>query len=346
MAKILVFGIDNMSVGEITAVCNRGWSVQGSASTSSGASTTIMVSRDVLRKGWLQPGRMILVTDDKLPLWAGVVDMPIGLLAPAAVTLYNPEYLLSLRAPTVWNLRRVETLATIIGIFISMANSKSDLYVRPGIAQGPSELVAFAGKDTQIWEQMNALIKQYPAEIIFRPQRNITDGNRLYTYVDVLDRAGVDTGFLLHDGKNGNMKVTSATLDQQVWNSVIGTNNSQVASEKHFTFPNENMASINAFRARTKFVQFKASDYTMLNSQTQNYLNTYGAPIIKFNIQIMDRGDAFYNLAPGNGVLLHSSKINLPDGRRGWRGAARIMSMALNEKERTVGASLEAKYEF
>jgi hypothetical protein len=346
MSKIIAFGMDNMSVGEFTAVCNRGWSLQGVASTASGGSTTITVSEDIMKKGWLNPGMMVLVLDESLPPWAGVVDPPISLLTPNTITLYNPEYLLTLRSLERVNNTAKGTLALLIDTLIRMTNVQGDLYVRTGIAGGPSTVFSVSVDAKSMWEQISIMAKQYGVELFMRPQREPSDGNRLYLYLDIQDRVGVDTGFLLHDGKNENMKISRAVIDQPVWNRVVGVNSAQSANERFYTTPLVNPPSANAFRQRGILKQFEAADYTALLAKSTNYINTYGVPVIKFDIMIMDRGDTFKYLSPGNSVLLHSTKVTMPDGRQGWRGPARIMAMAYNEKDRTVGATVEAKYEF
>lgn len=346
MSKIIVFDLDNYSMGEFQAVCDRGYAVLGSSSTSGGGSTTITVEKDILTKGWLMPGRMVLVEDSRLEPWVGVVDMPIGLIAPAAITLYNVEYLLSQRTPDDAG-KLTGNVAKIVKTMIDMANKQEELYIRMGEEGGGNTYREEKLDQRSFWEQLNAVVTRADAELIFRAERNRDDGNRLYVYADVLDRAGKDTDFLLHDGQDGNVSVQSATLDNSIWNRVIGINGASAASERLVTAPKTDSDSVNVFRLRSRVMQFRSTKLqSTLDQQTQTFLNANSMPVIKFNVVIKDVDTTFLNIRRGNGVILHSSQVVLPDGRRGWRGTARVMSYAYNEKQNSIGATLEARYEF
>lgn len=346
MSKITVFDLDNYSMGDFQAMCDRGYAVLGSSSVSGGGSTTITVEKDVLSKGWLMPGRLVLVEDSRLEPWVGMVDMPIGLIAPAQVTLYNVEYLLSLRAPDNTD-KLTGDIAKIVKGMIDLANQQEEMYLRIGEEGGGSTYREEQLDQRTFWEQINAAVIRADAELVFRAERNRDDGNRLYVYVDILDRAGKETDFLLHDGEDGNVSVLSATMDRAIWNRVTGINGASAASERLVTAAKIDSDSVNVFRLRSKVEQFRSTKLqSTLDQQTKTFLTENSMPVIKFNVLIKDNGDTFKNIQRGNGVILHSSRVNLPDGRRGWRGTARVMSYAYNEKQNSIGATLEARYEF
>lgn len=347
MSKIVVFDLDNYSLGEFTAVCDRGYAVLGTSSTSGGGSTTITVEQDILSKGWLMPGRLVLVEDSRLEPWVGVVDPPIGLLAPAQITLYNVEYLLALRmpdAPVILSGR----VADIAKSMIDIANQQEEMYLRIGVDGGPDTSRDEKIEQRGLWEQLNTILTRAGAELTFRGERNKDDGNRLYIYADISSRAGNETDFLLHDGQDGNVIVQSATVDRTISNRVIGINGASAASERLSTSPFYDPDSINAFRLRSRVEQFRgAKMQSQLDQSAALYLDINSMPVLKFNIAIKNVDDiTFQSIRRGNGVILHSSKVTLPDGRKGWRGTARVMSYGYNEKQNTIGATLEAKYEF
>jgi len=345
VSRIIPFDLNNASVGECIAPCDRGWMVDGVASTSGGGNTTIVVSRSVMQKGWFQPGRLVLVNHDKLPPWAGVVDTPIDMLPPAKVTLYNCGYLLKLRAPDAPQVLK-GTVATIAGKMIEQANAQEEMYLRLGVAGGSTISLDYPMDQRTYWDQLTALVAKSGSEMIFRPKREPADGNRLYIYVDIMERVGIDTDFLLHDGANGNARVTAAIVDREIWNRVIGINGANAASERISTPPQIDAASIQAFRMRSAVEQIRtATTASALLAQTQQLVSDTSVPVLKFQLQVMDQGDTFRCMAEGNGVILHSSKVVLPDGRRGWRGTGRIMAMAYNEKQNSLGITLEAKYD-
>ncbi len=346
MSRIVVFDLDNLSVGEFTAPLSRGYAVLGSASTNGGGSTSFIASKALLEKGWLMPGRMVLVEDDRLEPWAGVIDMPIGLLPGSAVSVYNAEYLLSLRTPDR-GMKLTGKVAKIVGDMIALANQQEEMYLRMG-EQGGSETYREEKLDQrQFWDQLAAIVKRSRSEMVIRPKREPSDANRLYLYVDIFDQAGETTDFLLHDGQDGNVTVRAATMDRQVWNRVIGINGSASEAERLTTQPYSDEDSINAFRLRSRVENFRSTvEQATLNKQAQVYLATYGMPVIRFDVMIKDKGETFANIRKGNSVILHAARVTMPDGRKGWRGTCRVMAYAYNEGNNTIGATLEATYEF
>lgn len=345
MSRVVVFDLTNHSVGEFTATCDRGWMINGTSATSGGGTTTIIVNESVLEEGWLQPGRLVLVESEGLPPWAGVIDTPIGMLSPAEVTIYNAEYLLKLRSPE----SRVDLTGSVAENarrMIEIANGQEETFIRLGTAGGDTTPLLFTLDQRPIWDQLNKMVQQAQAEMIVRPRREPSDGNRLYIYIDILDQAGLDTGFLLHDGQRGNAKILNASIEREIWNRVVGINGASSEEDRLVTEPQIDAISSQAFRLRSKTQSFNNVDtLSSLLTGTQTYLTDFSMPVLKFDLLVMDVGSTFQNMDRGNTVILHASKVILPDGRRGWRGTARIMAMAYNERENNLGMTLEAKYE-
>ncbi|MCI0550613.1 MAG: hypothetical protein L0287_06640 [Anaerolineae bacterium] len=345
MSRIVVFDLGNVSLGEFTTVCDRGWMVNGTNTTSGGGTTKITVNEIILQKGWLQPGRMVFVEREGLPAWAGVIDTPISILSPAPLTLYDAAYLLKLRSPES-RIDLTGTVAENARRMIEIANGQEETFVRLGTAGGSTTAVPFTLDQRPIWDQLNAMVAQAQAEMVIRPKRESSDNNRLYIYVDILDEAGVDTGFLLHDGENGNARILNASIEREIWNRVTGINGAASEEDRLVTAPQIEAASSQAFRLRSKTQSFNnAESASSLLAGTQTYLADFSMPVLKFDVLVMDVGNTFANMDRGNTVILHTSKVILPDGRLGWRGTVRIMAMAYNERENTLGMTLEAAYE-
>ena len=67
-------------------------------------------------------------------------------------------------------------------------------------------------------------------------------------------------------------------------------------------------------------------------------------PRLIIQASIIDVDQTFYNLAPGNTVNVHISRLFLPGGVRAWRGQMRMMAMAYDESTNTVGMTMETQY--
>lgn len=345
MSRVIVFDLQNYSVGEFDAMVDRGWAINGVKSSSGGASTGMIVPRDVLETGWIRPGRMVLVTHASLPAWAGVIDTPMSLAAPAEVTLYNAEYLLALRTPDTAEFM-TGNAGKIITRMVEGANTQEDLYLRMGTVSSDKTYREETLDGRSYWEQMEALLQRSDSEMVMRPMRSASDGNRLFVYVDVMERMGGTSALFLHDGEGANLQVLSATLEREIWNRVTGVNGADAEEERLWSGPHVDAESVGAFRLRSKVVQFRDTVLQdTLERQTKSVLEEYAMPVLTLSVNILDVGGAFGGLRLGDTYHVHASNVVLPDGKQGWRGEARLMAMAYNEQENTVGAVLEAKYE-
>ena len=99
MSRIVAFDVNNYSIGEFSAICNRSYTIHGNASVQSGGGTTIIIDDDTARKSWLQFGRIVEIQHGDLPPWAGMIDTPWTATLPAGVTLYPVEHLFTMRTP-------------------------------------------------------------------------------------------------------------------------------------------------------------------------------------------------------------------------------------------------------
>lgn len=315
--------------------------LDGSKSTSGGGQTTIIIPADTAQKTWLQLGRMVLVEHDKLPSWAGMIDTPWQATAPINVTLYNAAYLLSLRTPD----QPVTYQGTVYGIasqVIDAINAQEEMYLRVGIMAGDDISRKILFDQTSYWQRLNEMVALAGKEMYLRP--DIVDG-RLIIYVDIQDRAGIDTGYLLHDGANANMQISSAKVDGKIINRLIGTGGQNTKGSRVTSSPAADWTSIDTYRLRSGVNQYQnITDLATLNSITALDLAYSAWPRLVVTMNILDVGDTFYQLQPGNTFLVQASKLYLPGGDKGWRGTARLTALAYDEASNTVGATLEAQY--
>lgn len=336
MSRILVFGSDNRRAGEVDGICSRGWSVEGARSVTGGGSTSVKLSTSLAANAILQLGRMVLVDHPRLDQWAGMIDTPWAALAPISVTLYNASYIFKLRAPDQ-PLVLKGTTYDIVSQIIGLMNEQEETYLRIGDDSPDSNYREFTLDQRQFWDQLTALLQSSGREMFVRPEIN---GDQLFLMVDVKERIGEDTGFLLHDGQNANMRVREAKVDGQIWNRVIGIGTQRTS--RIVTDAQLDAISIAQYRLRSRIERSQAATLENLQESTRIALQNDAQPHITLRADALDVGETFEALHPGNGVIVHTSRVVLPGGVRGWRGSARILQMALNEDDNTVGMTLEA----
>lgn len=331
MSRMVVFGVDGYSLGEVHANVNRTWAInEGSQATA-----VLAVSQV---KEYLEFGRTVLIEHDRLPNWAGVIDTPWTAKPPITMTMYSAEYLLSLRTLD-YGVQFQGQPAFIASKLLELANAQEDMHLVLGEMENAVQRIeVFAQRP--IWEQLITVVKNAAMEMQVRSEKD--SQKRLNLYLDIKNRLGVDTGFALHDGAGGNMEITDAKVDGQIWNRIIGlasksTNKSRLLTE----FPFRDEASIQRYRLRSIAVQSPdVESITQLNENTKNSLNASKDPSFTLTVNALDVGDTFNYLRLGNGVNIHAANVWLPGGIHGWRGVMRIKAMAYDESANKVAMTL------
>src|SRR3990172_4038938 len=335
LSRIVVFDLNNYGVGEFAATCNRGWMVYGNPGVSGAGETSVIVPDDVAAQNWLQLGRMVLVQHPKLPAWAGVIDTPWKATLPVEVTLYNAEYLFSLRSPEQAK-GFAGSVPFIVSEMMRLMNEQEQMYLSLGNASGDTTIHKETLDQRTMWDQLVPLLERSGFEMILRPERG--PGQQLQIYVDVGQSLGTDTGFLLQDSEQGkNMTVVDASVSERIVNRVMGVSGQSTTEEQLQTQVFEEQASQNIYRTRSEIVQFQnIVQLSTLEAYTQAYLASAQEPYLDLTLACMDVGDTFLHRRPGSRLLLRSSNVYLPGGVRGWTGSVRVLAMVYDEDQNVV----------
>ena len=338
MSRLVVFGLDNSPVGDFIADCNRGWILLGNTGVSDGGQTTVQVPESVAQQPWLQLGRLVLVERPPLPAWLGVIDTPWKALLPVEMTLYNAEYLFSLRHAERSSYIN-GPLSAVIGEAIRIVNEQEQTYISLGNTNQLQQSFEKVIEQGAIWDQVIQFLEASGYEMILRPQRDVN--NRLSIFADVGTLLGINTGYLLHDGERGNMTVIDAAVNGQLINRVKAVSGQSTEEAQLETDVFEDQTSQNTWRTRSEVLQFdNVTQLSTLSEYAQIYLAASSRPYLDLTVQVEDRDNAFAHMRVGNYLLVHAAKVYLPGGIQGWRGDARILAMAYDEKSDTVRTTL------
>jgi hypothetical protein len=345
MARHVVYDLERLHVAEYNAICSRGWQVDGISSvSSSGGETREELPDTVARQEWMQLRRQVMVYDRALPPWGGMIDTPWGARLPARVTIYPPEYILSLRTPDVQEML-LGDVYSIAAQMIERFNAQGDWYIRPGDFAGVDVSRQETLDTRSFWEQLNALVLRAGKEMFFRP---VDEQGQMMIYIDIKDRIGEDTDFLLHDGEGANIEVGDVMLKGKIVNRLIGTGSQSAASSRIRVGPLTMQASADLYGVASGVKQFQnVVDETTLGSNTANELAVSSWAWLEIPIKILDVGRTFEQVRVGNSYLLQIGKsLALPGGvvMDHYRGPARLMTLALNDDDRSVGGSMEVAY--
>jgi hypothetical protein len=342
VSRVIVFDLSNQSVGEFDANCDRGWMLYGNPGVDGAGQTAITIPDSVAVQKWLQLGRLILIQRPPLPAWAGVIDTPWKVTLPVQLTLYNAEFLFSLRSPEA-PARFTGSVAEIVKQMIRIVNDQEQTYLTLGNVSGETTSREETLDQRSLWDQLVPMLERTGHELVLRPERGAD--NRLVLYADVGVDLGDDTGFLLDDGGPGkNMRVVGGQINGKIINRVKGVSGQSTSDSQLATDVLENQASQDTYRTRSSIISFR--DITQLSAlaeYTKVYLAAAKDPYIDLTVEIMDVGNTFANMKPGNRLVAHSSHVYLPGGVLGWRGNVRILAMAYDEDQNTILARLRGR---
>jgi hypothetical protein len=338
VSRLVVFGLNNSPVGDFVADCNRGWILLGNTGVADGGQTTVRVPESVAAQPWLQLGRLVLVERPPLPAWLGVIDTPWKAMLPVELTLYNAEYLFSLRQAER-SAYINGPLSAAIGEAIRIVNEQEQTFISLGNSNQQQESFEKVIEQGAIWDQVIKFLEDSGYEMILRPQRDVD--NHLAIYADVGTVLGSNTGYLLHDGETGNMTVIDAAVNGTIINRVKAVSGQSTEEAQLETDVFENQSSQDAWRTRSEVLQFQnVTQLSTLNQYAQNYLSVASRPYLDLTVQVEDRDNAFAHMRVGNYLLAHASNVYLPGGIHGWRGMSRILAMAYDERNNTVRTTL------
>lgn len=330
MSRVLYFSLNGALAGEIQADCSRSWAINA------GSETTIVLAAGQIASG-LNFGRLILVEHEHLPGWAGVIDTPWMATLPALMTVYSAEYLLQMRCPDDPAVL-VGTTGDIAQALLEMANEQEQLPIVPGDIDEDGEREEPIDQ-RPIWEQLREIVERSGMELRMRPQ--LADG-QIVVYMDIRQRLGIDTQYLLHDGDGANLEILDAVIGGEIHNRVIGIGDQATKSARIVSRPWLDDDSIKAYRLRSEVIQVSGPSQSSLEQAAQVELAYKARPVLTLTVNALDVDQTFSYLDLGNLVMVHASRVYLPRGVVGWRGPMRITSMSYDEPGNRVNMELEA----
>lgn len=341
MSRVIVFDLDNHATGEFNARVNRGYFLYGHPGVDGAGGTTVKIPKSVALKPWLQLGRMIMVLHPKLPAWAGMIDSPWTANLPVEMTVYNGEYLFSLRTPE-FPLSFTGSAAGLVQQMIALANQQEQTYLSIGKMSGQKTSREETLDQRTFWAQLVPLLERSGHEMVIRPE--IGADRRLHLYADVGVDLGDDINYMLEDGgKYPNMSIVSAKVDGKIINRVKGVSSGTSGSQLE-TDVFEDELSQAQYRTRNTVLNYRdITQLSTLEDYTRVSLAGSKRPYLDMRVKAMDVGETFRSLAPGNRIWVRSSNVYLPGGVAGWRGQMRILAMAVDEDANAVVMNLRGE---
>ncbi len=337
MSRIVVYGLDNLPVGEFTGIVNRSWAINDANST-----TVTVSGNDIAEKPFIQMGRVVVIYHDKLPEWVGVIDAPISCLYKASLALYSIEYLLSLRMPLdkwSWTSNKTDN---VIAYMIKLVNDQQDTYFRPGVfnpyINDTYNVGSFSADN--YWNQIKGYAKSRHYEIFTRVARV---NSQLIYYLDTYAYGlyGTDcTEILLHDGDGGNVELKDISVSEAPINLLKYYVGTSIESASYVSNIYKDDRSVSDYRLRSSLMQTDSiTSISALNNFAIAALAKYKVPKVTTTLNILDVGDILSFIKLGNTFSIRITNCVFPGGKTGYRGRGRIEMMTYNELTNNVTVS-------
>lgn len=331
--RIRIFNREGFVLAEFRASVDRSWAIgdEGRAAFTYPSRKTDVANDDVLRFGnWL------LIENDTLPAWVGVIDVPQEWDARnVTVCAYTPERVFS------WRIGPPEEVLTgspgsVFEKLLQRVNQAESTVIRAGDIDRGGNQMEETINPTPLNEDLQRIFERSGEEYQWRP---VILDNRLVVYADWMPRLGIDTGVILQEGKGGgNIEAASSILveDGPIVNDLFAYGDGltwQTKPSSRIIDP----SSIGRYGLRQS-----SEEYTGVSNTAT--LQTNGTQRVKqfrngtrtYRLNALNVGDTFKYLGLGNRFTVHFETI-----RFGYEAAVRVLGMvydtdARNKVELTV----------
>lgn len=324
--RVRIFTRNGIPKAEFLANVSRSWALgeEGRASFDYAIRET-----DVVNEDNLQFGNYLLVENDKLPPWIGIIDTPREWEDDTVtVNAYGIERLFSYRRGATGEKKLTGTAGALFKAFIAKINESEPTILRAGeIWEGGEKRQTTLTPNT-LDVSLSELTKRSNEEYYFRP---VVIGGKLQVYADWTKRLGKNTPLILSQGNGGgNVQVPKMKDDIYIINSILGHGDgTSWESKPHFI--SRDLDSINRYGLREDATHYRGvTEKTTILSNNKDFLERNSTPKKIVTLTATNEGDTFKWLGIGNTCQVSIEKF----GFGGFIGQTRILGMGVDPKEK------------
>lgn len=321
---VKVFNLDgSVQVAQFQARVERSFAIgdEGRGTFTYASRKTDIVNDEVLRFG-----NWILIENDTLMPWVGVIDIPRKWSSRAAVVhCYSPEHVFGWRrGPFEQTL--TGSAGTIFSKLLKMVNTaQATPIVEGGIWRGGTQREETINP-TPLNEDLLRLYERSLEEYQWRPV--VTDSGRLLVYADWVERLGADTPALLHEGKGGgNLEASSNILveDGPIINDILAYGEGETWLSKP-NVPVTDNSSVARYGLRQSAKEYQGvTSAATLKVHAEKELAKFAEPPKTFALTALNVGDTFKYIRMGNRLNLQFQNIGFYSGGPGLEVKVRII---------------------
>lgn len=326
--RIRVFDREGVSLAEFRATIDRSWAIgeEGRA-----AFTYPSRKTDVVNETALNFGNWILIENDTLPDWVGVIDTPREWTARnVTVCAYTPEHVFGWRrGPLEYKI--TGSPGVVFAKLLQRVNSEETTVIREGDIYKGGTPMEETINPTTLDQDLQRIWERSGEEYSWRPM--IDAGGRLVVYADWQQSLGVSTEALLHEGKRGgNVEATNNILveDGPIINDLLAAGDGMSWQSR----PNENIIdrdSVGKYGLRQSTEEYiGVTNSKTLISNGKQKIATFKDSAKRYRLNALNVGDTFKYISLGNRLKLRFENI-----RFGYEATIRIIGMAYDAQTRS-----------
>jgi len=337
--RVRIFSRERYPLAEFRVNVNRSWSIMGEGRAQFTYPTR---HRGVVTEQNLQFGNYLLVENDTLPAWVGVIDTPQQWGSRhVTVSAYTPERILAQRVGVMEWIAQGSSGA-LFNWILNKTNIDEITALTAGEIWSGSKTMQETFHPTPLSNNLKSIRERSGNDYRWRPV-TAADG-KLIIYADWYERLGLDYDVLLHEGTGGgNIEAGQSilTVDGTITNSILGYVKWQTwASSPWIKKIDDVSAEKYGFRAIGK--QYEANSYWALLGGITDDLPKNAYPKKRFMVNALNVGDTFKYIGLGNSLRLQMQNIGFTNGVVGYEGQTRIIGMAYNPQVRNkIGLVME-----
>jgi len=328
--RVRIFRRDGRAVAEFETLVERSWVIgdEARARFYCASRDTDIVNDDVL-----QFGNWVLVENDKLPAWVGVIDTPRRWDArEVEISAYTPERVFSWRRGPIEEVLDMSAGEVFVKL-IQKINAAEQTLLREGqVFIGPT--IQETLNPTLLNRDLRRIYERSGEEYRFRP---VVENGRLRVYCDWVDVLGNDTQAILQAGDGGNLEENNKMLveDDPLINEWFAYGDGETWTSKPSATVN-NQLSIQKYGLRQGVQEYSGvtNEATLVTNANQE-LSTTREPLRTGKINALNVGDTFSQLALGNRLTLRLEKIGFT-GTAQYETLVRIIGMKYDPEDKNV----------
>jgi hypothetical protein len=327
--RVRIFDRKGDTLAEFRANVTRSWVIgnEGRASFTLSSLDTGNVDIDVIK-----PGNWLLVENDYLADWVGVIDFPREWgFREVTIHAYTPERLFQWRRGPLQLLLR-GSAGAIFESYINLVNKAEDTILQPGNIWKNGATHERTVNPTRLNGELRNLYLYTGEEYQWRADIGL-NGN-LVVYGDWQQRIGTSTNLTLFEGiGGGNIEATQQPLieNEPVENDVLGYGDGMTWLTKPLS-KKVDITSVDFYGLRQGTVELRGVTVpATITEKTQQYLDTVSNPGRVFDVVALDSdGSIFRFLRQGNTVRLVMQSCGFLNGTIGTDTTVRILGMGFN----------------